>query len=78
MNKAELRRQLEALGVRDDSYSLDGPSGEAYCLNVDRGQWKVFYYERGIETDPKDFGTESEACEYLLEVVSGDPTTRAV
>jgi hypothetical protein len=37
----------------------------------------MFYYsERGLRTGIRRFETESEACEYLLETLLADPTTR--
>ena len=78
MDRIELRRQLEIAGVRADSYSLNGPSEEAYCLDAAAGKWRVYYYERGIETGKLEFVVEAEACDHLLKLLSRDETTRSV
>ena len=76
MDKTELRLRLEASGIRADSYSLNGPSEEAYCLGSAGGRWEVYYFERGIETGKREFTSEAQACEHLLTVLCADQTTR--
>ncbi len=76
MDTIQLQRELESCGVRVDSYSLDGSSEEAYCLEFSAGKWSVYYCERGIETNKRDFVSEAEACEYMLELLKRDPSTR--
>lgn len=76
MDRDQLRRQLDNLGVRKDSYSLDGPSEEAYCLDCTGGQWEVYYYERGIESGKRTFAAEVAACDYLLGVLMNDPSVK--
>ena len=44
MNKEQLRLELEKSGVRPYSYSLDGASDEAYCLDGNANSWSVYYY----------------------------------
>lgn len=57
--------------VPKDMYSLNGglPS-EAYCINKIEGYWEVYYSERGQKSSLKVFQTESEACEYFLNILS--------
>jgi len=77
MNKEQLRQGLEECGGRAYSYSLDGPSDEAYCLDGGANSWSVYYYERGIESGKKVFSNECDACQYLLGVLKNDPTTQS-
>ncbi len=76
MNKAQLRLELQNSGVRTNSYSLDEPSDETYCLNGGDVSWSVYYFERGIESGKKMFATESDACIYLLGLLRNDPTAK--
>jgi hypothetical protein len=77
MNRTRLQELAKQEGIRDDAYSLDGglPS-ERYALEIAEGGWHVYFSERGLRTGIKRFETESEACEYLLETLLADPTTR--
>jgi len=77
MNKQQLREILSKECIRDDVYDLDGGHpDEVYTLHEQNGCWLVYYSERGLKSEKKEFGTESEACEYLLNKLREDPTTR--
>ncbi len=69
MTVEELKKQLDAIGVPDDLYSLliGGFPNEAYCLIKNEDGWEVYYSERGEKSDIQQFASESEACEYMLE-----------
>ena len=69
MTEEELKKQLDAIGVPDDLYSLliGGFQNEAYCLIKNEDGWEVYYSERGEKSDIQQFASESEACEYMLE-----------
>lgn len=69
MTVEELKKQLDAIGVPDDLYSLliGGFPNEAYCLIKNEDGWEVYYSERGQKSDAQQFENESEACEYLFE-----------
>jgi hypothetical protein len=76
VNTSELQRRLRAEGVSADAYDLSGQAkNETYVLRRDTDGWSVFYSERGLETSLRKFATETEACEYLLAQLQGDPTT---
>jgi hypothetical protein len=75
MTVIELQTELEALGVRRDSYCLDGDADEAYCLRKSSSGWYVYYSERGMESGRKDFSNESSACEYLRSLLVSDSST---
>ena len=69
MTVEELKKQLDAIGVPDDLYSLliGGFPNEALCLIKNEDGWEVYYSERGQKSDVQQFENESEACEYLFE-----------
>jgi hypothetical protein len=78
MNRAQLREKLSNMNTRPDAYSLDGghPS-EAYVLDQRGSKWRVYYSERGQETGAREFPNEEEACEYFLDLLSRDSSTRS-
>jgi hypothetical protein len=77
MNRDQLRRTLREEGIRDDAYDLTGGHySETYTLSEANGRWFVYYSERGLESNKKEFSSETAACEYLLEQLRMDPTTR--
>ncbi|MBX3433468.1 MAG: hypothetical protein KF847_09120 [Pirellulales bacterium] len=78
MNKNELREILKREGFDPDSYDLDGGLlPEKYTLSEEAGVWSVYYSERGLQTGKRTFATEGEACEYFLDEMRDDPTTKA-
>lgn len=67
MNKAELRAELQTLGVPTRVYSLSGNRvDERVCLYEHDGEWKVSFFERGQERLLGAFSSESEACKFML------------
>lgn len=76
MNKQELKSQLEALGVRPDAYAWGGLPNEQYVLSQEGDDWEVYYSERGTKSGLKKFPDESSACEYFLNLLSADKSTR--
>ena len=78
MNKNELQNALNQEGISPDSYDLEGGLlPERYTLAEESAMWSVYYSERGLQTGKKTFMSESEACEYFLNTVRDDQTTRA-
>jgi hypothetical protein len=77
LDREGLRLVLEAQGVDQDSYCLDGGHpAERYVLDDRGSEWVVYYSERGIESGLRSFATEDLACRYLADLVLADPTTR--
>lgn len=66
MTKVQLLEILMQKNIPNDLYSLKGGlPNERYCLNEFNGNWEVYYSERGVKSQLKDFSNEEEACEYL-------------
>jgi hypothetical protein len=77
MTKDDLRRETKRLGIRPDAFSLDNvDANETYVLAFDGRKWRVYYSERGQESDVRQFDGESEACDYLLQLLLTDFSTR--
>jgi hypothetical protein len=80
MTRDELKRRLDAAGIFEDVYRLDGqpPAYEGWVLGRTLlGRWKVDYYERGKPRRLGTFRSEQEACEFLEGLLMRDPTIRA-
>jgi hypothetical protein len=77
VTRDELSLRLTQLGIRPDAYNLSGEATtETYILEERYGIWRVFYSERGVESQLAEFETESDACEHLLSLLLLDSTTR--
>ena len=74
MKIPELRKKLAEEGIRPHAVSIDGVdcSGEQYRMDRSGRGWCVFYSERGQIVQPREFLTEDEACDFLLEWLRGD------
>jgi hypothetical protein len=69
MNKDELKIKLDAIGIPSTGYSLDGTL-KPMCtiLYFENPKWITFDYdERGRVQDEKQFVTEDEACQDILD-----------
>jgi len=77
MNKDDLQRKLVEEKFNPRSYSLeDKQKDEALCLRCENGKWCVFYSEKGLQTGKECFDDESSACEFFLDEMRSDPTTK--
>ena len=76
MTRNEFLRIAKAENIRFDAFDLDGDSNECYVVARHQDRWFVYYSERGLERNSREFLTESSALECLLELLRGDPTTR--
>jgi len=77
MNLSELRDRLEQVGVPDDLYSLDGGLwGDRICIEKRGTSWLVYHSERGQRFDEATFGSESEACDRLYELLTAGRMSR--
>jgi hypothetical protein len=79
MNRVALLEHLTQEQIDARSYDLSGDGRpESYVLREHRGEWEVFYSERGKKSGLRVFATEGEACDYFFHLVIDDPTTRRV
>jgi hypothetical protein len=78
MNKNDLRDILIIEKFRPSAYSLEKEvKDEALCLRQDEKGWCVFYSERGLQTGKEYFKDESSACDFFIEEMRSDPTTKS-
>lgn len=78
MDQSELNRKLIINNVDQRSFSLAGTIKDESLVLESSGlnTWVVFYSERGLRTGEKYFGSESQACEYMLKTLLRDPTVK--
>ena len=78
-NRQQLGDILHREGINPNTYALDGghPS-ERYVLDIRPGGWAVYYSERGLESERREFDSKDEACNYLLDKLRSDPTTHFI
>jgi len=75
VNKQKLLEALRKENIREDAYDLNGGHlAETYTLKEAHGKWAVYYSEHGLESNRREFGSESEACEFFLNKLRKDPT----
>lgn len=77
MDLRGLRLAMEREGMRQDAVH-SGPlePSESFVICERDGHWVVYYAERGEQTNLHTFATEADACDYLLQELRNDPTTR--
>ncbi len=79
MKIAELRKALVDHGVRPYAVSIDGhdEADDQYRL-VKEGKycitWVTYYSERGNKVGLREFASEDEACDFILDRVLKDST----
>jgi hypothetical protein len=72
MNRDEFLRAVRTEKIFPERFSLDVDRDEKYVV-INRGEhWVVYYSERGLESFPHEFASESEALAYLLTLLRGD------
>jgi hypothetical protein len=65
-----LQQSLINANVPKDLYSLNGGlPNEAFCLNKEDEIWEVYYSERGIKSQLKQFHSEDEAYNYFYQTI---------
>jgi hypothetical protein len=78
MDKNCLRMTLIEEKFNPKSYSLENEEkDEALCLRLEDEGWCIYYSERGLQTGKQCFSDEKSACEYFLNEMRSDPTTKA-
>lgn len=71
MTVDELRAELDRLGVPRNFYAINGHlSSDTHILERVHTYWQYFYFdEKGSACDHRKFEKETDACEYLLQVL---------
>lgn len=67
MNIQQLDKELKKIAVPPRVYSLTGRQDERLCIEPQGDRWVVFFVERGKERVLKQFLSESDACDFMLE-----------
>ena len=70
MNRSDLKKVLEKIGIDPRFYSLDGTLlPDRIVLYISSSSWIVFYFdERGNRNNELEFNSESKACEHILDL----------
>jgi hypothetical protein len=64
-------------GIAESAYSIDGgDDDEKYVLAREGGGWSVYYSERGLRRNERNFWSESDAWDDVLARLVKDPTSR--
>ena len=71
----DLSNRLEAKGIVARSFTInDYPSDNTYCIQDTGSTIQVFYSERGLKLDVKEFKNSEAAIEYFETWIVKDPT----
>jgi hypothetical protein len=80
MNRRELKARLDAAGVSEGDYILEGVDSSARglveggtVLTSDGDHWVVSVEERGVSRIDGVFATEDEACDYIYQQLTYRP-----
>lgn len=70
MNREQLKEELNNIGISWEKYSLYGDLVlDALVMYDNYNHWEVFYYdERGKRINEESFDSESDACQYILNL----------
>ncbi|MGH8491408.1 MAG: hypothetical protein ACREXS_21750 [Gammaproteobacteria bacterium] len=77
MSPQEIVDRLKRYGVDpNDVFNANGDllENDKYHLVSSEGVWQVYYSERGHKWDYREFNSESDACEYLWNLLEKDET----
>ncbi|MES2172117.1 MAG: hypothetical protein V4479_15570 [Actinomycetota bacterium] len=77
MKQIDAQEKLDVAGVDPRSYSMGTlPKDESYVVEQSAGGWAVYYSERGLRTELREFLDEEAALDAFVTAVLSDPTTR--
>ena len=77
MSPQEIVDRLKRHGVNpNDVFNANGDllENDKYHLVSSGGVWQVYYSERGHKWDYRELNSESDACEYLWNLLEKDET----
>lgn len=71
-NLVKLGEKLSSIGVKNSAYVLGKYGEEKFCiLKNEESKWEVFASDRGNKNELQIFDSESDACEYFFNYVTG-------
>lgn len=76
MTREDFLESARRAKIRPDAFALDEQGDECYVLSGRANHWSVYYSERGLETQKRQFASQSEALSHLLEKLMNDPSTK--
>lgn len=78
MNVDALKDALRRANIDERFVSLDGDArAESLVLEHDSVMgWTVYFSERGQRTGQRTFRSEDQACQFILDKLSRDPTIK--
>lgn len=78
MNIDALKDALRRANIDERFVSLDGSArDESLVLEHEPVMgWTVYYSERGQRTGERTFRSEDQACQFILDKLSSDPTVK--
>lgn len=78
MNINALKDALRCANIDERFVSLDGSArDESLVLEHDAVVgWTVYFSERGQRTGERIFGSEDQACQFIFDKLSRDPTVK--
>jgi hypothetical protein len=66
MTREELILKISALGLPEDTYSLDGiQNSDCTCIVQENDKWKVYYVERDRPRETGVFNSAEEAYDFI-------------
>ncbi len=69
MDRNDFLKQLEENGISPTIVSFDSSIHEGYNIRKNRVWWEIFLRERGREYNCMGFPSESDALQYMLEIL---------
>jgi SseB protein N-terminal domain len=77
MTREEFMAVVTNERIRPSAFSLDdGGQDECYILEGSSSNWNVYYSERGLVTQQRYFGSETDALQHLIVTLINDPSAR--
>ena len=69
MTKVEFLELLKRYNIKEDVVVFDDPIKDGYCVRKNHLRWELFFRERGKEYDCIGFASESNALQYLWDML---------
>ena len=69
MTKVEFLELLKRYNIKEDVVVFDDPIKDGYCVRKNHLRWELFFRERGKEYDCIGFPSESNALQYLWDML---------